>query len=165
MWTTLVAEIPEYFWIGKGYRIDATDLFLVEWKQHFGYAQDYEWAVVTGEYHNGPLSLIIPLGIVGTLAYVAFWLTCLRYLWNQRKHGPPELWNINTGLLAIFLARIFFFVGIHGGAAMDLVHLTGIIGLSVAINGVRRTVPAAQPLPAATEVSDNLLTPTPALSR
>ncbi len=64
MWKLLVKEIPEYFWIGKGFAMDPTDMYLAGEAAKRGHLESFEGAKLAGDYHSGPLSLIIPLGIL-----------------------------------------------------------------------------------------------------
>lgn len=134
MWQELLPEIPKYFFMGKGFAIDPTELAFAEQNsQRFGIG--YEGSMAAGDYHSGPLSLIIPLGIGGVIAFLWFIYAGTKYLHYQYKHGAPELRVINTFLLAYFVARFVFFVTIFGGFFSDLAIFTGVVGLSVSLNG------------------------------
>lgn len=65
LWREAIHFIPEYFWIGKGFSYDA-NLYLASVT---GYAShdSINWALVTGAYHNGYLSLILLFGVFGIL--------------------------------------------------------------------------------------------------
>lgn len=135
MWKELLPQIPKYLLIGKGFGIDPTDLAFAE-QNTTRYGVGYEAALAAGDYHNGPLSLIIPLGIFGVVGFLWFIYAGTKYLHRQYKHGLPELRVINTFLLAYFLARFVFFVLAFGGFFSDLFIFTGIVGLSVSLNGI-----------------------------
>lgn len=135
MWKAVLPEVPKHLLLGKGYSINATDMYF---SNDTGRQFDagFQWAIVTGDYHNGPLSLIIPFGIWGVLAFGWFCTACLRYLHHQYLTGPPELRKINTLLYAAFIARLIFYLFVFGGFYGDLFYFTGLIGLSVSLNGV-----------------------------
>ncbi|MGZ5505998.1 MAG: hypothetical protein ACXWKH_06430 [Limisphaerales bacterium] len=140
MWRALQPEIPEYFWLGKGYSIDPTDLYLAQESVRRGIAQDYEPHMIVGNYHSGPLSTIIPLGIEGVIGFLWLCTAGTIALYRNYKHGAPELTRINTFLLTWFACRIFFFIFIFGALNYELFFFTGILGLSISINGgVRRS--------------------------
>jgi len=65
-------EAPDYFWIGKGYAVDPTELYLTSEAMRMGLGPDYEEAMVAGDYHNGMLSVIIPFGIFGLIGMIWF---------------------------------------------------------------------------------------------
>jgi O-antigen ligase len=138
MWRVLMEQVPQYFWIGKGYAIDPTDLYFATESIRRGLATDYEGAVVAGDYHSGPLSIIIPFGIFGVLAFLWFIIAALRLLYRNYMFSDPRLRNINTFLVAYFVARtVFYFVG-FGAFNNDLPTFAGIVALSIAINGGMR---------------------------
>ena len=140
IWQNLVPEIPRYFWLGKGYAIDPSDLNLAGFDAMRG--NTAERAIIAGDYHSGPLSLIIPLGFWGTAVVVWFWAATLRFMYWHYRYGNPALKSVNTFLLSLFLARIFFFIAFFGGFYSDLFYFTGLAWLSVSINGAR--TPALQ---------------------
>ena len=99
--------------------------------------------MIAGDYHSGPLSVIIPFGIYGAVAFAWFLWASVRVLYQNYRFGEPGLKTINTFLLAYFVVRIFSFIFIFGSLYSDLVGFCGLIGLSVSLNGVARP-PAAQ---------------------
>ena len=152
MWQTLLPEVPKHFWKGKGYGIDPGAMFFSTDVSHQQNGV-FEWAVVAGDYHNGPLSLIIPFGIWGVIGFGWFLYAAIRYLYHRHHRCDPELQHINTLLLSFFLARLILFLFFVGGFFGDLYIFTGIIGLSVSLNG---TEPAEKPAPEAVAGHDEL---------
>jgi hypothetical protein len=150
IWHNLVPEIPRYLWLGKGYAIDPSDLNLAGFDAMRG--NTAERAIVAGDYHSGPLSLIIPLGFWGAAAVVWFWAATLRFMYWHYRYGSPALKTINTLLLSLFAARVIFFLVFFGGFYTDLFYFTGLAGLSVSINGAR--TPALQTTVQAEEPTD-----------
>lgn len=151
MWRVLLDEIPKYFWLGKGYAINPSDLYLSDVSVKLGVYTPYDAAIIAGDYHNGPLTLIIPFGIFGVLAFVAFLFGGGRALWKNYRYGDPAIQNINTFLLSLFIARVFFYCFIFGAFYIDIAVFAGIIGLSVAMNNgvaeAKSTAPATAPAP------------------
>jgi O-antigen ligase len=138
MWSILLDEVPRYLWIGKGYAINPTDLYFATESIRRGMGKDYEGALVSGDYHSGPLSVVIPFGIFGVLAFLWFIIAAIRLLYRNYVFSDERLRNINTFFFAYFVARtIFYFVG-FGAFNNDLPAFVGILGLSIAINGGMR---------------------------
>jgi hypothetical protein len=146
MWKVLWTEVPRYFWIGKGYAISPTDLYFADEGTRRGVVSDYEGALVAGDYHSGPLSVLIPFGIFGMMGFVWFLIAGIRLLYRNYLYSPEELRNINTFFLCYFVAKaVFYFVG-FGALNVDLQFFAGILALSIAINGgMRQPEPALEP--------------------
>ena len=100
-----------------------------------GYMKSYEMSIVAGDYHSGPLSILLIFGIPGCLAVGAFWVAGVRLLHRNRCHSPPALLRFNNFLFALFVARIFFFIFVFGDLSSDMMMFCGILGMSVAANG------------------------------
>jgi hypothetical protein len=135
MWKLLVPEIPKYLVKGKGYAIDPTELYLVEQSVRRGLAKTYESALVAGDYHNGPLSVIIPFGLGGAFAFLWFCAASLWVLYANFQNGPPALKTCNSFFLTYFVAKLIFFCTCFGALNSDLVIFTGLVGLNVSLNG------------------------------
>ncbi len=135
LWKQVVEEVPVYFFKGKGYTFSSDDMYMALFGQaNLGAVGAAQGAAVAGDYHNGPLSLIIPFGIYGVLVFMWFVAAALVYLYKSYKRGLPELKTINAFLFASFLAKTIFFFSIFGAVANELYIFTGILGLSVALN-------------------------------
>jgi len=135
MWKVVWAQVPQYLWLGKGYSINPTDLHLVGEAQLRGIAADIDQAVIAGDYHSGALSVLVPFGIPGTLAFTLFCLAALRVLHRNFRRGDPALRTVNTFLYACFAAKFIFFWVVFGALASDLAQFAGLAALSVALNG------------------------------
>ena len=134
MWKAVLPDVRTYLWLGKGYALDPKDLYFAQ--QHISrkISAGYENALVAGDYHNGPLTVIIPFGIWGVLAFAWFAVASLRALWRNYKFGDPDVVNINRFLFIAFAMHLFFFVTIFGAFYVDLARLIGFVGLSIAVN-------------------------------
>lgn len=150
MWRALQPELPKYMWLGKGYTLNPIDLYLTQEAMRRYLVPQYQGALVAGDYHSGPLSIYVPFGSFGVLAFVIFLGCCFRALYLNFRYGDPQLRNINSFLLAYFCARIVFYIFAFGAFNVELYQFTGIIGLSVALNhGVcRKPATAVQSAPA-----------------
>ena len=135
IWRIVLPEIPHYLFLGKGYGINAQDLELATSGMQHGLVDNSEVAMLAGDYHSGPLSTIIPLGIWGVLGLAWLLAAGTRVLWKNWKHGPPELKQINTFLLALFVAKIIFFIFVFGSLYSDLAAFIGPLAFGVSLNG------------------------------
>jgi hypothetical protein len=141
MWQTLVPQIPKYLFLGKGCSIDPTELYLLNQAIRAGFYGSNEESLFVGSYHNGPLTLLISFGLPGTFAFLWFAFASLRVLYRHYANSPPELRLVNTFLLSYFFMRLVFFLIVYGQFAEDLWVFTGVVGLSVSINGnLKKTV-------------------------
>jgi O-antigen ligase len=135
MWRILAPEVPKHFWRGKGFTASATDYYLAQESIRRGLSRDYEFMILSGDYHNGPLSILIPFGIWGLLAFLAFAIAALRLLYSNHRYGDPALQRINTFLFSFFIAKLTFFLVVFGAIHLDIAQFVGIVGLSVSLNG------------------------------
>ena len=144
MWSILWPEVDKYFWEGKGYTASATDYFLTGEAVRRGYATDHEMMILAGDYHNGALSIIIPFGIWGVIAFLWFLAAGTRVLHLNFRYGDPELKQWNIALYAGFLTKIIVFFFIYGAVHSDMVAMVGLVGLGVSLNGGVCRKPTAQ---------------------
>jgi hypothetical protein len=167
MWKDVLPDIPRYFWLGKGLAIDVREIDFsrgLEGESRGGNAFN---AKLAQDYHNGPLSVLIPFGIFGSIAWLWLLAAIGRGLYLNYRYGNPEFEGLNRALLAFFLARVVLFFCVFGALTADLAHLLGLMGLSIAVNGgLRRPVraPALPPQPLPLRVR-HTLRPVPGLSR
>ena len=135
MWRILAAQIPKYLLLGKGYRIDPEELYLADLAAARGEGLSSETAMVAGDYHSGPLSTIIPLGLWGVIGLLWLLGAGVKVLYQNYRYGDPALQNVNAFLLAFFIMQIIMYFGVFGAFNSGLYAFTGILGLSVSING------------------------------
>ncbi len=139
VWRLALPEVPQYFFIGKGFNYDSTDMYLTQLGMSTGMYRATDWAMVSNDFHQGILTLIIPFGIFGVLAFAVFCWGSLRALYANYRYGDPDLLQINTFLLASFIADLIFYIFIYGTFFLDIWSFAGLIGLSLTLNGgVRR---------------------------
>lgn len=142
MWRTVLPEVPKYLLLGRGFAIERRDLELAGGKVQAGLAQNYSEAIMTGDFHSGPLSILLPLGIWGGLGFAWLCWVGVRALHRNFIFSPPELKIVNTVLFSAFLTQLIVFIFIFGSFQTQLPVFTGLLGLSVALNGgVRSSVP------------------------
>ncbi len=151
MWREIAPEIPRYLILGKGYSINAVELEKVSMATVGD--ESVVGAELAGDYHSGPLSVIIPFGLGGVIGFLWLLGAGMKVLYRNYKYGDPAFKQINTYLFAAFVAKAIYFMVIFGAFEGDLTIFLGLLGMSVAINGgMRQPVKALpvqkQPLPA-----------------
>jgi len=156
MWKIVIREAQDYLLLGKGYGYSGTDYFLTQEAVRRGLYSAIEDTLISGNYHNGILTVLIPFGPWGLVTFGWFCYTAIRVLHSNYRHGNPRLNRINTFLLSFFVSRLIFYVVFYGQFDLDLMIFTGTVGLSVALNGgvagrTVRSVTRTVPLPAAKE--------------
>jgi hypothetical protein len=133
MWKQALPEVPKYLFRGRGWGIDAREFFTTV---EIGQAGDgHTSTVLVGNFHNGALSILIPFGLYGAIAFVWFLVAGLRVLHRNWRGGSPALQNVNALLLAAFAARAVFFFAFFGCLQSDMAAFAGLLGFSVALNG------------------------------
>lgn len=148
IWREVLPTIPQYLLLGKGYSIDARELDQATAFAELNNSNTGTTATVASDFHNGPLSVIIPLGIFGAIGFLWFVAAAFRVLLYNYRYGDAEYRRVNTFLLAYFTVRIIFFFVIFGSFHTELPLFTGLIGLSISLNGgMRRPAPAKAPAP------------------
>jgi hypothetical protein len=145
MWKHVAPQIPEYLIIGKGYSFNASDLAMMTSFQSENRTDTFE---LSGTYHNGPLSVIIPFGIFGCIGFIWFLVAAIRVFHSNYYYGDPACRHINALLLAYFIAKTIIFLVVYGSFYSDLASFTGLVGLSISLNGgVAKPAAVPQPIP------------------
>lgn len=135
MWSRLWPQVPEYLWRGKGLAISGTELELAQELVRRGQMPSEEVTMMAGDFHNGPLTTIIPFGIWGALGLAWFFVAGLRALMANVRYGDGSLRSVNVLLLSYFSAKMLMFLFVFGSFYMELAQFTGILGLSLSLNG------------------------------
>jgi hypothetical protein len=148
MWAIVVKDIPKYLIIGKGYSIDPAELALVSMAGQTGaYTTPFEGQLIAGDYHSGPLSVIVPFGIFGVIGFLWVLIAGYRVLsWNLR-YGDARLRRINITLLAYYLANCISFFVLFGAFNTHFYVFLGTCGMSVSLNGGVKRRAALKPKP------------------
>ncbi len=137
IWANVIPTIPQYLLLGKGLAMDARDLDMMR-SLGLGHSLDSgsgNGAALAGDYHSGPLSVIIPFGLPGVFGFVWFLIAGFRALYRNNKYGDPAYGTVNRFLLTFFIVKLLMFLFIVGSLYSDLVMFTGVVGFSVALNG------------------------------
>lgn len=145
IWENLEADVPKHLLLGTGYGFSGREMILMRDRPRGGdlTTEGFELA---SEYHNGPLSIILPFGIWGAIGYLWFLAAALRILHRNYRYGDPDLRRLNTILLAYFLGKTVLFLVVAGGFYNDFFLMTGVVGMSVSVNG-GMAQPALAPAP------------------
>jgi hypothetical protein len=145
IWKAVLPQVPQHLLLGKGYVITQLDYDQMS-GGGFHAISAADWgSALAGDYHNGPLSVVLPFGIWGAIAFLWFMAASIRALYHNYKYGDQSLQTINTLLLAAFLTHAAMFFLIFGTFENDILTFASLIGLSVSLNGgIRR--PMTEPV-------------------
>jgi hypothetical protein len=136
MWQSLLPQIPPHLLLGKGFAISPEDYQMMGVDVSFRAIDPSQQALALSfDYHNGPLSVIIPFGIWGVIAFCWFLGAGTWVVYRNYRYGDPELRIINAFLLASFITDLLVFFFIFGAISGDIAVFVGLVGLSVALNG------------------------------
>jgi hypothetical protein len=148
MWEALLPQVRSNLLLGKGYAISMEDYEFMGYDTAFhSLDPSQQGLALSGDYHSGPLSVVLPLGIWGVIAFLWLMLAGLRVMYCNFRHGDESLRTVNAYLWAYYLYSSFRFLFIFGGLNGDMLVFASTIGFSIALNGgVCR--PAPQPVQA-----------------
>jgi hypothetical protein len=133
MWKDLLPQVPQYLLLGKGYAFTPDDLRMASLSDTGN--MSLSATELVGDYHNGPLSVILPFGIWGAIAWVWFLIGSVRVLRRNYLWGDPAYHRVNTFLLAYFLSKAVFFFVIFGALSSEIAAFAGLVALSISLNG------------------------------
>jgi hypothetical protein len=144
LWTSLLPMVPKHLLLGKGYAITAEDFEMMGSDVSFKATDPSQQGLALAtDYHNGWLSVIIPFGIWGMLAFLGFLFAAGRVLYANYRYSDPALQLVNAILLAMFLKSGLLFFG--GALSSDMMTFASLVGFSVSLNGGVRQ-PAVEPV-------------------
>jgi hypothetical protein len=136
MWAMVRKEIPKYWLVGKGYVIDPDAIYAAVLAEQMQLVHDpFEGPMLSGDFHSGPLSVIIPFGIFGVIGFLWVLIGGGRVLYSNYRYGDVKLRRVNTLLLSYYLAYCVSFFFIFGALNSQLCVFLGVCGLSVSLNG------------------------------
>jgi O-antigen ligase len=135
MWQALLPEIPKHLLLGKGYAITTEDLAAMGNDSAIRSVDPAQQGLaISGDYHSGPLSVIIPFGIWGTIAFLWLIIVSLRVMYRNFRYGDPSLKLVNTFLFTSYVMGVFNFFFIAGAFNTSMLGFCGTLGLSISIN-------------------------------
>jgi O-antigen ligase len=138
MWREVLPEVPQYLLIGKGYSFSGTEQAALR--------STLAATELVGNYHNGPLSVIIPFGLLGAISFVWLMVAGIRVLRQNYQFGDPAYHHLNTFLFAYFVIKVLMFFLVFGSFHSDLAMFLGVLALSISLNG-GAAKPAVVPRP------------------
>ena len=159
IWQDTWPKVPDYLLLGKGYALSKEDFQMMgdgTFANGAQMAMDKSMTAlaISSDYHNGPLSTLMPFGVWGAISFLWISGAVFFVLYRNYKFGDAELITVNRYLLVIFslgFIGFFLFFGAYTGALGDFIKFAG---FSVALNqGVcaRKTQPTVihriKPLP------------------
>jgi hypothetical protein len=148
IWNAVLPQVPGHLLLGKGYIMSQEDYQTsISGFQALSVADT--GSALAGDYHSGPLSVILTFGIWGVIAFLWFLSAAIRALYDNYRYGDQELRNVNTLLLASFLGHVLTFFFIFGALQGDMLSFGSVLGLSISFNGGILRRPAADQVKAA----------------
>lgn len=169
MWSAILPQVPKYLLLGKGFTFTARDF-----NNYMGPNATFndiidpsqDPLVLSSDFHSGPLTVLIPFGIWGAIAYLWFMAAGFWVVWRNYRYGLPSLSHVNLMFYAFYIVKLFTFFVVFGAAVNDVANFGGLVGLSVALNhGVRGPQKQPKPNPIINQNPRLGLPPQPALQR
>lgn len=167
LWESVLPQVPRHLLLGKGYAITQDDYQMMGYDVSFkAFDASQQGLALSMDYHNGPLSVIIPFGVWGAFGFCWFLGIALWVLIRNYRFSDPSLQLINTFLLAVFIQQAVMFFFVYGAFNSDMITFAGILGLNVSLNGGVCRKPATEPVEVVESVSrPRLLSPRPSFQR
>ncbi len=136
MWKALLPQVPQHLLLGKGYAITMEDYQSMGKDTSFHSVDPSQQGLaLSSDFHNGPLSVVIPFGIWGVLAFLWIMFAGLRVMYCNYRHGNKSLRTINNYLWAYYLFSSVRFIFLFGALNADMLIFAGTVGFSIALNG------------------------------
>ena len=116
LWRQLLAMVPDYLWVGRGMAFNASEANAAAVLASDRGTQ-YIYFAAVHNYHNGPLWLVLDLGVAGFAAGVIFMLGgIVRYGRALRRIAPGEHWQTSYVVFySLFTGYCIFFFAVIGG--------------------------------------------------
>lgn len=148
MWRDVWPKVPQYFFLGKGYALRPEDFQYMgggAFDSEGGLDKSDEGLAISMDYHNGPLSTLMPFGIWGMIAYLWLATASLWVTYRNYRYGDPEIKTVNAYLFVAIILHVFGYFFLFGAFATDLVQYMELVGFSVALNwGLRGPKPVSR---------------------
>jgi hypothetical protein len=121
VWRQVWELLPKYWLIGRGFALQASDFYVLSYSRE----ASIEWAVTTHNYHSGPLSMLIDLGIFGLLFGSGIMISGIvrHYRLITGDWASDALRRYHLVLLSCVCVETFRFYVVHGGAVFSVVHI------------------------------------------
>jgi len=131
LWKQLLDLAPDHWLVGRGLTFDPSQL----WMLTFSRQRDTDWAIISHNYHSGPLSLLIDFGGAGLICGSGIMIGgAFRHYRLLASHwNSAVLQRFHSVILASFCVDVFRFYLVVGDAVGSmvafLVYLTILEGL------------------------------------
>ncbi|MGA3142916.1 MAG: O-antigen ligase family protein [Verrucomicrobiota bacterium] len=136
MWEALLPQISQHLLLGEGYAISMEDVQMLGRDVAFRPIDaSQQGLALAHDYHNGPISVVLPFGIWGVIALLWFVSAGFPVMYRNFRYGDPALRTINTFMWVHYLYLCFSFLIIGESLVTDMMMFTGDLGLSIALNG------------------------------
>jgi hypothetical protein len=146
VWNYSLSHWKDYMWIGRGFTMNMADLMALETR-----ASMIQTAYLGHNYHSGPISMLLDLGIPGVVVVSSLLLSLLFYaLKPVNVAADPLIIRAHDLLCVKVLYGILGFYFIHGDVRSSLVNIFLNIALLQTIRGaiavgVRKTQVISNP--------------------
>ncbi|HPA18087.1 MAG TPA: O-antigen ligase family protein [Verrucomicrobiae bacterium] len=133
LWKRAIEEAPKYLVVGKGYSFlgeESMDAYT------FRGLDELRWAVVSSSYHNGPLSMLLGLGVPGLIASMLWIASMVRYAITSLRR-PWQSQIIQLLFLAAatrLLVSVAIFFTLYGDVQASFPELLYLGALMVALS-------------------------------
>ena len=114
----ILPEVPRYLLLGKGHAFHPRDV--PGWNVSYGMTEEQSIliAIATHNYHNGPLTILIDLGLAGLLTSIIFFVITIRNhikkLKDPKAFTEKSMLLLHRNLLAFYIATVFLVFFING---------------------------------------------------
>ena len=138
MWAQLWPRVPSYLLLGKGCSLSEEDFQSMGSGAFAGTGAQMDASqtslAISGDYHSGPLSTLIPFGLWGGIGILWLMAASTRVIYRNYRYGDPELRTVNAFLLAGQLSHVIGFFFIFGAFVNDVGTFAMTAGFSIALN-------------------------------
>ncbi len=92
MWKALLPQVSDHLFLGKGYAITQDEFEMMGTDSAFRSIDPAEQALaLSSDFHSGPISVILPFGIWGVVAFLWLVIAGVWALHHNRLYGDPAL--------------------------------------------------------------------------
>ena len=148
IWADTWPKVPQYLLLGKGYALHIEDFNLMGGGAFegtgSGFDHSQEGLAISMDYHNGPLSTLMPFGIWGMISYLWVALAALYVLYRNFRYGEQDLKTVNALLLVMAANRFFGYFFLFGAYSQDIGEFAKLAGFSIALNWGIKAAPGIQ---------------------
>jgi len=123
LWLDALKEVPDHLVIGKGYTYPSYATEQIEGGPNL--MKHHEWALITSNYHNGLLSLLIGFGIPGFIVgnMIMLYASFRLYDFTKKEWSEPFLKRIFILFYTDCIVKIIIFYFVFGYVPSDFYYL------------------------------------------